>query len=315
MERGDGGGGPAELMKAADTTLYRAKKDGRDRYALFDPERHRAEIGRFALSAKMPDALAGGEFVVLYQPLVRLEDQRLVGVEALVRWRQPDGGLLGPDAFVPLAEETGFIVALGRWVLAQACRQATAWWPARSGPAPLFMSVNLAARQVSDPTIVADVERILRDTGWPAESLQLELTETAAMSTSGDPLRTLHTFADMGVWLAVDDFGTGWSNLAYLRELPVHVLKLAGPFVSGRGWREGARCAPDAIDVEVLAHVVRLAHTLGLSVTAEHVETATQVELLRTLGCDVGQGYFFAPAAEADTISAMLRGGPLGQVV
>ncbi|HYH30384.1 MAG TPA: bifunctional diguanylate cyclase/phosphodiesterase, partial [Pseudonocardia sp.] len=313
VEAGDGGTGCAELMKAADTTLHWAKKDGRNRIALFDAERHRADIARFELSARMPDALEAGEFVVDYQPLVRLADQRLVGVEALVRWERPGGGRLGPDVFVPVAEETGLIVPLGRWVLGEACRQAVRWRSEHPG-GELFVSVNLAARQVREPGIVEDVARILAETGWPAHGLQLELTESDLMGTTGEPLDALHALAAMGVRIAIDDFGTGYSNLAYLRSLPVHALKLAGPFVHG-----GARPdAPDGdtadeVDLEVLALLIELAHTLGLSVTAEVVETAAQLERLRKLGCDTGQGWYFAPAVAASAVPGLLDGpvGPL----
>jgi diguanylate cyclase (GGDEF)-like protein/PAS domain S-box-containing protein len=325
--RGDGGSGSADLMKAADTTLQWAKKDGRNRMARFDAERHRAAVARFELSARMPGALEAGEFVVDYQPLVRLADERVVGVEALVRWQQPDGDRVGPDVFIPVAEETGLIVPLGRWVLAEACRQAVRWRAENPGT-ELFISVNVAARQVREPGIVEDVAGILADTGWPAHALQLELTESDLMGTTGEPLDALHTLAAMGVRIAIDDFGTGYSNLAYLRTLPVHGLKLAGPFVTGgipalNGDhrdinRSDITCgdildgdSSDEVDLEVLALLIDLAHTLGLSVTAEVVETSVQMERLRKLGCDTGQGWYFAPAVAANAVPALLR-GPVG---
>jgi diguanylate cyclase (GGDEF)-like protein/PAS domain S-box-containing protein len=291
----------AELMKAADTTLYRAKHDGRDRVAHFDAHRHHSDIGRLATSARMPLALASGEFVVEYQPLVRLPDQRMVGVEALVRWNLPDGTRVGPDVFIPLAEESGLIVPLGQWVLEQACRDAVRWRDA-DPEAALYLSVNIAARQIREPGVVAEVSRILEQTGWPADALQLELTESDLMGPTPESLETLNALADMGVRIAIDDFGTGYSNLAYLRRLPVHTLKLAGSFVTGQ---HGPHT--DTVDVEVAGLLIRLAHVLGLGVVAESVETADQLDQLRALGCDTGQGYYFAPALAADAIPGMLH--------
>ncbi|GAA5142890.1 putative bifunctional diguanylate cyclase/phosphodiesterase [Pseudonocardia adelaidensis] len=304
----------ADLMKAADTTLHWAKKDGRNRVARFDAERHRAAVARFELSARMPDALEAGEFVLDYQPLVRLTDQRLVGVEALVRWDPPGGDRIGPDVFIPLAEESGLIVPLGRWVLSEACRQGVRWREEHPDT-QLFVSVNLAARQVREPGIVDVVASVLAESGWPAHALQLELTESDLMGTTGEPLDALPALAAMGVRIAIDDFGTGYSNLAYLRTLPVHALKLAGQFVT----RPFATGMPDAsgedghdgVDLEVLALLIELAHTLGLSVTAEVVETAVQLERLRKLGCDTGQGWYFAPPVPPAAVPALFS-GPVG---
>jgi diguanylate cyclase (GGDEF)-like protein/PAS domain S-box-containing protein len=295
VERPARGTSPAELMKAADTTLYWAKGDGRNRFALFDAERYAHEVTRFELAASLPGALERGEFVVAYQPLVRLADASVAGVEALVRWRHPKLGLLGPDHFIGLAEETGLIVALGRYVLAEACRHA-ADWP------PLLLSVNVAARQVREPSIVDTVAAVLAETGLPAGSLQLELTESAVMGTTGEPLDRLRGLADLGVRIAIDDFGTGYSNLAYLRSLPVHALKLAGPFLAGLRSAEGA----DPVDEQIVATLVGLAHTLSLEVTAEGVETAAQAARLRALGCDTAQGWYYAAALPAKEIPALL---------
>ncbi|MEV0809753.1 EAL domain-containing protein [Micromonospora sp. NPDC050200] len=296
----------AELMKAADTTLYWAKAEGRGRWAVYDPERSAADIARSALAAGLPAALDRGEFVVHYQPIVSLLDGQMLAVEALVRWRHPELGLIGPDRFIGLAEETGLIVRLGEWVLGQACRDARAWH--REFPAQrLVVSVNLAARQADEPTIVDTVATALSRTGLPAELLQLELTESAVMGTAGEPLRSLRRLAALGVRLAIDDFGTGYSNLAYLRRLPIHCLKLAGPFVEGI--RADAPDAPvDHRDERIVDALVRLAHALELSVTAEAVETGVQAERLRALRCDTGQGCWFGPPMPADEITARLRG-------
>jgi diguanylate cyclase (GGDEF)-like protein/PAS domain S-box-containing protein len=313
------GSDAASLMAAADTTLSWAKADGRNRYALFDERRHRDDLDRYALSARMPEALASGEFGLEYQPLVRLTDRRMVGVEALVRWTLPDGRQVGPERLVPLAEHTGFIVPLGRWVLEQACRQAAAWAAestAADPAAPLFVSVNVAARQVREPGLVEDVTAVLAETGWPPELLQLELTESALMGTPDGSLAALHALADMGVRIAIDDFGTGYSNLAYLRHLPVQVLKMAGPFVTGAvpdgvGAGAGARVDAGSADQEVVGMIIHLAHRLGLTVTAESIETAEQLAALERLGCDIGQGWFFARAVPAHQVPA-LAAGPLG---
>ncbi len=276
-----------EVMKAADTTLYWAKNDGRNRYATFDHRRHRAEVARFELSARIRGALDRGEFVVHYQPLVRLHDNVVIGMEALVRWRLADGLLLGPAEFVPLAERTGAIVPLGRHVLREAVRQAAAWHAAGSYAAPFTISVNVSAWQIRDPGLVEDVSAILDQNGWPADRLQLELTETDLMGTKDESLPALRKLAEHGVTIAIDDFGTGYSNLAYLHSLPIKVLKLAGPFVTDPITPHNAT---------ILRAVIELAHALELSVTAEGIETDEQAELLRDLGCDTGQGWLFGQA-------------------
>jgi diguanylate cyclase (GGDEF)-like protein/PAS domain S-box-containing protein len=292
----------AELMKAADVTLYWAKVDGKARRTVFDPERNARQIARYALSSAMPGALERGEFAVEYQPLVRLDTSSAIGAEALVRWRHPQLGRLAPDRFIDLAEETGLIVPLGSWVLREACQQAIRWQRMRPGEQSI-VSVNLAARQARSPDIVDDVARILDETGLDPLLLQLELTESAVMGTPEEPFRALHQLSDMGIKITIDDFGTGYSNLAYLRRLPVHGLKLAGSFV------EGLRTdTPDPVDARIVATLVDLAHTLGLSVTAEGVETSAQADRLRELGCDWAQGYYFARPAPEDSIIELLEG-------
>ncbi|MBM0232959.1 EAL domain-containing protein [Micromonospora sp. STR1_7] len=300
----------SELMKAADTTLYWAKAAGRGRYAVYDPERSARDMARAALVAGLPAALERGEFVLHYQPIVSLLEGRMLAVEALVRWDHPELGLIGPDRFIGLAEETGLIVGLGEWVLRTACRDAERWW--REFPeARLVVSVNLAARQADDPAIVDTVADALATTGLPAELLQLELTESAVMGSAGEPLRSLHRLAALGVRLAVDDFGTGYSNLAYLRRLPIHCLKLAGPFVEGIR-ADGTDVVADHRDERIVDALVRLAHALELWVTAEAVETGVQAERLRALRCDTGQGRYFGAPAPAEAITARLRGGSAG---
>ncbi|HSA51039.1 MAG TPA: EAL domain-containing protein [Yinghuangia sp.] len=309
VERPIAGSGPADTMRAADITLYWAKSEGKGRWTVFDTERNDREVARYTLSAEMPAALQNGEFDVDYQPLVALADNSVLGVEALVRWRHPRQGLIGPDRFIGLAEETGLIVPLGMYVLERACREAQRWrgygLSREAGTAP-FISVNLAERQCHDTGLVRHVQRVLAETGLEPHRLQFELTESQIMATDGGPLERLRELADMGVRIAIDDFGTGYSNLAYLRRLPVCELKIAGSFV------EGLRTLGDAdpVDARIVASLVDLAHALGLTVTAEGIETAAQAERLRAIGCDAGQGWYFSRPGPPDRITSLLDGVP-----
>ena len=289
---------PSAAVRAADLTLYRAKEQGRGRWMLYDPRHNARAVSRYAVSVRMPVALDRGEFFVDYQPLCALADGSLVAVEALVRWRHPQLGVLGPEEFVATAEETGLIMPLGRWVLEQACGQA-AEWARRFGDAAPQVNVNLAVRQARNAGLVTDVGRILRSTGLDPALLQLEITESAVVSRDDESLQVLHALRGMGVSLAVDDFGTGWSNLSYLRDLPVSGLKIAGSFVAdlhdptrdeSLGWR-------------IVGAVVSLAHTLGLTVTAEEVEKPEHAERLRQMGCDWAQGWHFGRPARPGEIS------------
>ncbi|MEU6354237.1 EAL domain-containing protein [Streptomyces sp. NPDC047072] len=293
------------LMQAADTTLYWAKADGKDRWTLFDPERNANRVTRQALASTLRPAIERGEFALEYQPLVGMEDGRLRGVEALIRWNHPQFGVLTPNRFIALAEEDGAIVPLGRWILATACRQARQWQLDQPDEPPIFVSVNVAVRQVWDSDLVADVARTLKETGLAPHLLQLELTESAVMGSSGRPLQALQALSDMGVRIAIDDFGTGYSNLAYLSRLPVSVLKLDGSFVRGFQY-EGEGVAPNPADEVVVEAMIQLAHRLGLTVTAECVETSAQATRLRRIGCDTGQGWLYSRPVPPDRISGLL---------
>ncbi|MFG2834707.1 putative bifunctional diguanylate cyclase/phosphodiesterase [Streptomyces zaomyceticus] len=307
VERSGHGTTATALMQAADTTLYWAKADGKARWTLFDPERNAHRMTRQALSSTLRPAVERGEFALEYQPLVDLADGAVRGVEALVRWNHPQFGSLAPNRFIAIAEEDGSIVELGRWVLRTACRQARQWQKDHPSERPLFVSVNVAVRQVWDSDLVADVAGILAETGLAPHLLQLELTESAVMGSAGRPLQALQALSDMGVRIAIDDFGTGYSNLAYLSRLPVSVLKLDGSFVRGFQDEEHANPADELI-VEAL---VQLAHRLGLTVTAECVETSGQASRLRSIGCDTGQGWLYSRAVAPDRIAELIGSEPL----
>ncbi|MFI1783240.1 putative bifunctional diguanylate cyclase/phosphodiesterase [Streptomyces rubiginosohelvolus] len=309
VERTAAGTSPTGLMQAADTTLYWAKADGRARWTLFDPERNAHRMTRQSLSSTLRPAVERGEFTLEYQPLVGMADGVLRGVEALVRWNHPQFGVLPPNRFVQIAEEDGSIVQLGRWVLRTACRQARRWQLDHPDEPPLFISVNVAVRQVWDSDLVADVAQILAETELAPGLLQLELTESAVMGSGGRPLRALQALSDMGVRIAIDDFGTGYSNLAYLSRLPVSVLKLDGAFVKGFRYEDGTH--PSPADETIVEAMVQLAHRLGLTVTAECVETAGQAERLRRIGCDTGQGWLYSRAVAPEQIAGLIGSRPL----
>ncbi|MPZ28028.1 MAG: EAL domain-containing protein [Micromonosporaceae bacterium] len=309
VERELGMTSPSEVMRAADVTLQWAKQAGKGRWAVFDPVRNERELAQHTLAAAIPGALDRGELFLEYQPIVSLADGSLRGLEALVRWRHPEHGVLTPDQFLGLAEETGQIVRLGGWVLAQACRQARHWQG--KVPDPPFVSVNLAPRQTRDPALVDIVTRLLDETGLAPHLLQLEITEGAVASEDGEPIRALHQLADRGVRIAVDEFGTGTCTLPYLRNLPVRELKIAGVYVAGLPVPAPDRDPEPTVDERILATVVALAHTLGLTVTGTGVETAAQARQLRAIGCDTAQGWHFGHPTSSERLTGRLAGEPV----
>jgi diguanylate cyclase (GGDEF)-like protein len=304
VENAVGDTDPTELLRAADMTVHWAKTDGKARLTVFNAERNARQVDRYTLAAQMPGALNRGEFTLVYQPVVRLADRTLEGVEALARWDHP-AGRLAPDQFISLAEDSGLIVPLGLKLLESACRQAAQWLA--FGPNSPYVSVNLAVRQIRHPHLVADVAAALDRTGLPAHKLQLEITESAFMGDDPELVSRVRELAGLGVRLAIDDFGTGYSNLTHVRTLPVDALKLAAPFVHdlGRPWQFSEN--PQGASPEAFLHIlVTMGHTLGLSVTAEGVETAAQTEVLSAVGCESGQGYYFSPPTTPDAITTLL---------
>ncbi|MBO0853241.1 MAG: EAL domain-containing protein [Nocardia sp.] len=292
---------PEELLQAADSTMYWAKTDGRGRYAVYDPSRRRREHTRAELLADLPGALTRGEFFLDYQPIVDLADQRPVAVEALVRWQHPELGVLSPARFIDLAEGGGHIITLGTVVLEQACREGRRWCDRFGADAPV-VSVNVSAEEVADPAWLERVQQVVAETGIAPDRLQLELTERTFMHALGRPLQALQTLADSGIRIAIDDFGTGYSNLAYLSQLPLHVVKLAGPFIH----RIRNADTIGRSDLLILETIIALSHDLGLSVTAECVETRHQADRLLALHCDNAQGWYFHHPVHALLIADLL---------
>jgi diguanylate cyclase (GGDEF)-like protein/PAS domain S-box-containing protein len=294
---------PADLLRWADAAMYRAKDLGRNRVCTFD-DLLRAEVSeRTELDRALARALEAGEFEVHYQPEVDLLSGRTVGVEALVRWRHPDRGLLSADRFVPLAEENGMIVPLGGWVLHEACRAVVRWIDQGLVDQSFVVRVNLSARQLDEPGLATEVADLLDQVGLAPQRLCLELTETALMRDATVGLRVLTELRDVGVHLAVDDFGTGYSSLSFLKRFPLDVLKIDRSFVDG--------LPEDVDDTAITTTILSLARSLGLSVTAEGVETEVQREALIGLGCTRAQGYLFSrPVPESDLVAHLLDQGP-----
>lgn len=290
--------GMDELLRKADLAMYKAKSSGKGRYAVFDAHLNTAAMERLDLETGLRRALDHEELRVHYQPIVALATRRIEGVEALVRWEHPLRGLLAPKDFIPIAEETGLIVALGRWVLARACRDLRRWQDLHGMVPPLRLNVNLSARQIQHSELIQEIEAVLRETGLTPASLGLEITESVAMRDATATIAKLHALKALGVRLAIDDFGTGYSSLSYLQQFPVDALKIDGSFVRGLG--SGERGAA------IVRSVLALSEAFGLDVIGEGIETEDQLSHLLALGCRRGQGYLFAKPLPGDALEALL---------
>jgi EAL domain-containing protein (putative c-di-GMP-specific phosphodiesterase class I) len=292
----DGDATADEMIRDADAAMYIAKRDGKGGYRMFKPAMHEGVLARLELRTDLQRAITTGQLELYYQPVVRLADGSVSGVEALLRWNHPERGMVPPDQFIPLAEETGLIVPIGRWVLREGCRHARRVLSAMPGETP-SISINLSLKQIHRSDIVADVRDALADSGLDPARLTLEITETVLMADTEQAVQRLCELKELGVRLALDDFGTGYSSLSYLSKFPVDILKMDRSFL-----RAGA--SPEASDLATA--VVALGATLDLEVVAEGIELREQWETLRDLGCDLGQGYFFAKPMNADDTLAFL---------
>ncbi|HEY0202818.1 MAG TPA: EAL domain-containing protein [Acetobacteraceae bacterium] len=287
------------VLRNADVAMYRAKSNGKGQFVVFDASMHRDSLARLELENDLRRAVGNEEFCLHYQPIVDIESGRVVEVEALVRWHHPTRGLVAPGNFIPIAEETGIIVPLGRWVLDQACRQAAEWAISCPFNPPLTLSVNLSPRQFQQPDLDAEIAAVLQRTGLAPECLKLEITEGVIMQDVDRTIAMLSKLKTIGVKIAVDDFGTGYSSLAYLKRLPLDVLKIDQSFVNGLGRN------PE--DTAIVQAILSLAESLNLSVTGEGVETAEHAALLNRMKCSRGQGYFFARPLDVESATALLR--------
>jgi EAL domain-containing protein (putative c-di-GMP-specific phosphodiesterase class I) len=293
---GDDGG---TLLKHADAAMYRAKELGRNRFQFFTADVHERIRRRMELEMGLRQALERNEFELHYQPQVGLRDGAIAGVEALIRWRHPEHGLIGPSQFVAFAEETGLIVPIGEWVLRRACEQTRAWQA--EGLRAVPVAVNMSARQCESADLDSVIARTLRETGLSAEMLELEITESISMANPEQSVPLMRRLKDTGVSLSIDDFGTGFSNLSYLKRFPVDRLKIDLSFIREITTDPGSLAISEAI--------ITMSHRLNLEVVAEGVETAGQLKLLRDRHCDMVQGYHFSPPVTAEAFAGLLREG------
>ena len=293
-----------ELLRNADVAMYTAKSAGKGRYAIFAPEMHKSLVDRMALEADLREGITRDELRLMFQPIVDLSTGRLAAAEALVRWEHPSRGLLAPNLFIPVAEETGLIVPLGRWVLGEACRQAAAWQAPSPLDEPPTVTVNLSGRQFQHADLVRDVASALADSGLEPNRLVLEITETVIMRDVDATLARLLELKALGVRLAIDDFGTGYSSLGSLWRFPIDVLKIDKAFVDG--------ITLGGNDAALARTIIALGDMLSLRTVAEGIEDSKQFRALRELGCELGQGYLFAKPQVPEAFTALLAASRAG---
>ncbi len=293
---------PAELLRDAEVAMYRAKAKGEGSIEIFDPSMNAQALARFQMDSELRRALERNEFVLHYQPVVGLQSRQIEGWEALVRWKHPERGMVPPLDFISLAEETGLIVPLGKWVLEEACRQAGEWSRAYPSAIPRLMNVNISARQFQHRDLIGTVLEALRAADLDPGALKLEITESIMMKDPMASLEAMKTFKSMDIHLVIDDFGTGYSSLSYLKRFPVDTLKVDKSFVDGLG--------KDPESTAIVSAVISLAKSLGMRVTAEGIEHREQMDHLLQLDCDQGQGYHFSRPLPREAAEELLARDP-----
>ncbi len=293
---------PENMLRDADTAMYRAKAQGKACYEVFDKGMHTHAVYVLQMENDLRRAIEREELRVYYQPIVALENGQLAGFEALIRWQHPERGFINPSDFIPLAEDTGLIVPLGLWILKRACQQLCQWQWQSPANRSLFMSVNLSGKQVAQPDLVENIRDILDETHVDAKHLKLEITESAVMENAEMAARLLKRLKALGVQLSIDDFGTGYSSLSYLHRFPVNTLKIDRSFVG--------RIGEAAENIEIVRTVISLAENMGMEVVAEGIETLSQLAQLRKLKCQYGQGYLFSRPVDAQSVSSWISKKP-----
>jgi EAL domain-containing protein (putative c-di-GMP-specific phosphodiesterase class I) len=293
---------PEELLRDADTAMYRAKARGKAGYEVFDKTMHTHAVALLGLENDLRHAIERREFLVYYQPVVSLRSGNISGFEALVRWKHPQHGILTPDKFISVAEDTGLITHIGKYVLREACAQLSLWQTTYSMNPPLWISVNLSARELAQPGLVENVREALGQGTLDGSCLRLEITESAVMDDPIGAVNILTRLHELGIHLCIDDFGTGYSSLSYLHRFPIDTLKIDRSFVSGAD----GKLANQTITATILA----LSSGLGLDVVAEGVETPKQLELLRSMKCRYAQGYLFSRPVDANGAARLLSATP-----
>ena len=306
---------PEDLLRDADIAMYRAKDLGKARYEIFNTDMHILAVARLQLENDLRRAIERHEFQIYYQPIVSLKIGKIIGFEALVRWQHPNRGLLTPQDFLAVVQETGLSVIVDQWVLRQACRQMRQWQLAFPSESPMIICVNFCSNQFAQPNLIEQIHQVLQDTGLDAQSLKLEITESVIIENAQFVTDMLFQLKALGIQLAIDDFGTGYSSLGRLHTFPINVLKIDRSFISHKieeVWGElpDQNSHSDIENLEIVGTIVTLAHSLGLDVTAEGVETAAQLAQLKDLNCEYGQGYFFSVPLDSKATEALIIAKP-----
>jgi EAL domain-containing protein (putative c-di-GMP-specific phosphodiesterase class I) len=294
---------PEQLLRSADMAMYRAKAAGRARYEMFDRAMHTDALERLRLESDLRRAVEQGEFLLHYQPVVSLRTGRVTGLEALIRWQHPERGLVHPADFIPIAEETGLIVPIGKWVLLEACARIKQWQEAHPRKEPLTMGVNLSVKQFAQPDLIDQIKTAIETTGVAPRSLQLEITESSIIDKGRAAISILSRIRELGPQVYLDDFGTGYSSLSYLHGLPIDAIKIDRAFVSSMD--------TDDKNLRLVRTILTLAEIVGVRAEAEGISTSEQLRELRALNCEQGQGYLFSAPITRDAVEEVLAANPV----